>query len=213
VIAVFLGGIWLYGHNYAKNKADATIAELNRRIAELESTPVVVDPVTPEIVQKVISENMLEVAELATAEYIFTNAARFSDTAHIIVLLDWMTEKSFVQMWDGRITAGVNLEEMEVSVEGKTITISLPYAEILTYEIDYDSVKILNEKNNIFNPISVNDKVNFDIETRKNMEERAIKNGLLNRALENAKRTIANIVTVSIEEIQDYEIKFLIVNR
>lgn len=212
-VAIVLGISWLYGHNYAKNQAAATIAELNQRIYDLENTPVVVDPVTPEIVQKVLSDSMADISELATAEYIFTNAARFTDTAHIIKIFDWMTEKSFVQKWDGKIKAGVDLEKLHIAIKEKTITITMPYADILSYEIDYSSVEVLDEKNNIFNPISVNDKVNFDRETKYSMEARAVENGLLVRAQENAKNTLINLLTTSIENIQDYKIEFQVIDN
>lgn len=213
IIAITLGLVWFYGYNYANNKATAKIDALNSRIYELENEPVVLDPVTPEIVQKVLISKTSDISELASAEYIFTNAARFTDTAHIVKILDWMTKKSFVQKWDGKIKAGINVDELKVSIKDKTITITMPYPKILSYEIDYNSVEVLDEQNNIFNPITVDDKVNFDRETKFSMEARAVENGLLTRAEANAKSVIKNLLTASIDNIQDYKIVFKTVDN
>lgn len=210
VMIMLFGAIWMYGYNYSKNMMQKEIDALKAEIQHLVETPVVLDPVTPEIVQKVLSSEMSDISELASAEYLFTNAARFTDTKHIVGILDWITKKAFVQKWDGTIKAGIKLENITVSISDKVITITLPKAEILSYEIDYDSIEVLDEKNNIFNPITVEDKVNFDEETAEAMKERAIANGLLEKAQRNAETIIANLLLASVENIQDYTIKFVV---
>lgn len=210
LLILIFGATWLYGYNYSKNIMQKEIDALKAEIELLINTPVVVDPVTPEIIQSVLSSEMSDISELASAEYLFTNAARFTDTKHIAGIFDWITKKSFVQKWDGVIKAGVNLQNVAVSISGDTITITLPAAEILSYEIDYESVEVLDEKNNIFNPISVEDKANFDAETAEAMKARAIENGLLEKAQKNAENIIANLLTASIENIQEYNIVFAV---
>lgn len=212
VLALLLvfGSVWLYGYNYSKNIMQKEIDALKAQIEELINTPVVVDPVTPEIVQSVIASQMSDISELASAEYLFTNAARFTDTKHIAGIFDWITEKSFVQKWDGIIKAGVNLEKVSVRVSDNVIIITIPQAEILSYEIDYDSIEVLDEKNNVFNPISVEDKAKFDAATAESMKLRAIENGLLDRAQKNAENIIANLLLASVENIQEYTIEFQI---
>jgi hypothetical protein len=220
IIIATLVMVFIYGYNAAKNKslnevakAQETAEYWKNEYDKLSEIPVVLDPVTPEIVQSVLMENITDISELATSEYNFTNAAKFENTAHIVKAFDWMTKKSFVQKWDGIIKAGVKLDQLEISVIDNVVTITMPSAEILSYEIDYDSVEVLDEKNNVFNPISVDDKVNFDKATEDNMKERAIRNGLLEKAQENAKTTVANLLTASIENIQDYTINFVIVGN
>lgn len=205
----FLGVIWLTGFFAAKNIADKKIKELEDKIQYMIDNPVVVDPVTPEIVLDILKKETKDISELATAEYVFTNAARFTDTKHIVLLPDSWTQKSFVQKWDGTIKAGIEFDKVTVKVKNNVVTISLPKAKILSYEIDQNSVEILDEKNNIFNPISVNDKANFDKETEKEMKERAIDNGLLKKAQKNAEQTIAAFLSKSVKNFEDYELKFV----
>lgn len=206
VLAAFII-VWFVGHNYATKQSQNEIQELKQQIDDLVNTPVVVDPVTPEIVQGILSNEITEISELASAEYLFTNAAKFTASADSW-LPSWITEKSFIQKWDGSIKAGVSLENIAVSITGNTITISLPQAKILSYEVNYDSVEVLDEKNNVFNPISIDDKNNFDTETSEAMKRRAIENGLLQKAQQNVEIIIANLLSSSIENIDNYEIKF-----
>lgn len=213
--------VWIYGHNSGKNSVSAKAAEeiaaaqaeakaWENKYNELVNVPVVLEPVTPEIVQKVLSSKIVEISELATAEYIFTNADKFQDTAHVAKVLDWMTKKAFVQKWDGKIKAGVKVDNLQINIEDNVITITMPAAEILSYEIDYDSVEVLDEKNNIFNQITIADKAKFDKETKESMVNRAIENGLLEKAQKNAENVILNLVTGTIENIQEYKIEFVI---
>ena len=222
---LFMAGA--YGYNAAMKNAEKAIAAAGeeasaaqsevtswqKKYQELVETPIVIEPVTPEIVQKVLAANTAEISELASAEYIFTNAAKFTDTAHIAKVFDWMTEKSFIQKWDGKIKAGIDLSKVEVSVEGNAITIVMPYTEILSYEIDMNSVEVLDEKSNIFNPISVQDKVNFDRETEYSMKARAVENGLLSKAQKNAENIIRSLLLISIENIEDYTINFVTMDK
>ena len=89
--------IWNYGYNYSKNIMQTEIDALVAEIEKMKDAPVVVDPVTPEIVLSVVSSQMSDICELASAEYLFTNAARFTDTKGSGGIFDWITEKSFVQ--------------------------------------------------------------------------------------------------------------------
>ena len=200
--------IWALGFNCSKNKYTKQIKKLEDKISELENTPIVIEPVTPEIVRKIISENISEISELATAEYNFTTADRFTQTKHIAILPDSWTEKSFIQKWDGIIKAGIALEKVDVHIKETTVTIALPHAEILSYEIDNNSVEILDEKSGIFNPIKVDDKIRFDRESEYDMKDRAVKNGLLTKAEKNAEAVISNFLKTILKNSDEYTFVF-----
>ena len=213
LVLLLLGGIWLHGYGSAKNKSNAKIEELKAKITEMEENPVTLEPITPEIVRKVMSEKTDEISELITAEYAFTNADRFTDTKHIVLLPDAWTQKSFIQKWNGVIKAGIKLEKPEVAVKENVITITLPHAEILSYEIDNNSVEILDEKSGLFNPIKIDDKVKFDRESEFDMKNRAVKSGLLKKAENSAEKVISNLLTAAIKNSEEYTFKFEFVDK
>ena len=212
LVILAIAAAWIYGQNQAKKNAEAEIAELaaiiaekEQEIEELNNTPIVASPVAPEILLDIVYSKIENIAELATVEYLFTDAAKFSDSKQIKSWNIPFTEKSFIMRWDGVIKAGVdlNLVSIEVNEAAAEITVFVPKAEILSYEIDQNSIEILDEKDNIFNNISVEDKVKFDTETQKAMEERAIENGLLEKAQANAETILTGLIAYN-AEIGDY---------
>lgn len=214
LLSTFMAAL-LYGQNAGKQDAEATIAELtqllerkDQEIKELNETPIVVSPVTPTINLDIIKSEIQEIGELATAEYLFTNAAKYSDSKQF---KDWnipLTEKSFIVKWDGIIKAGIQVDAVSVDVdeEGMRIVVSLPEAEILSYEVT--NTEVVDEKNNILNSISVEDKVKFDEETAEAMKARAVENGLLEKATKNAENLITGILKADPAIGEDYTIEF-----
>ncbi len=84
----------------------------------------------------------------------------------------------------------------------------MPNAEILSHEIASGSIETLDEKDGLFNPVKVDDVREFDAISKEAMEERAIENGILDKAFENAKEIIERLVNNDIVQEQHYEIKF-----
>ena len=78
--------------------------------------------------------------------------------------------------------------------DSKTITVFLPEAEILSHEIDSESMEILDEKNGLFNSIELENFVEFEVKIKEEMEERAIENGILVKAYENAQNVIYKLI-------------------
>jgi len=66
----------------------------------------------------------------------------------------------------------------------------VPKARILSHQIDKDSIETLDQKDGLFNPVKVEDVRTFDSISQDAMEERAIENGILDKAFENAKNII-----------------------
>lgn len=208
----------LCGRRMAEKSAAAAIAELNSIIEEkdeqyqdLIENPILVTPITPKIELDVINSEIREIGELATVEYLFTDAAKFSDSKQI---KDWnipFTEKSFILKWDGVIKAGVTVDQITVSIndESKTIIVSMPAASILSYSIESENVSVLDEQNNVFNPITITDKIKMDAKTENAMKERAIENGLLEKAQKNAENVITNLLKANPAITDAYEITFI----
>lgn len=219
IVLLSVSAAWLIGRHQAKQKADNEIAELKNSIQDLEEyidelkeNPIVVSQVNPKIELDLIYSEIHSISELATMEYLFTDAAEFSDSRQI---KNWnipFTEKSFILKWDGVIKAGVKLDLVAIDVleEEMKLVVSVPAAEILSYQINSDSVQLLNEKDNIFNNITVDDKIKFDAATEEAMKQRAIENGLLDKAQANTEEILFRLLTAN-DAIGDmYTIEFTI---
>lgn len=210
---------WIAGRVQAKQKSEERIAQLiaeveakENELQELINAPIVVSPVAPEISLDIIYSEIQNIGELASVEYMFTDAARYSDSKQI---KEWnipFTEKSFILKWDGSIKAGIKLDGVVIDVdedEGKLL-VHVPKAEILSYEVDDESVEILDEKNNIFNKLSVDDKIEFDAKTKEAMIERAIENGLLEKAQANAEDILYRLLVANPAIADAYKVEFIV---
>lgn len=110
---------------------------------------------------------------------------------------DWkipFTEKSFIVQYDGIVKAGIkDLTKADVSQDEDMIIIKLPDVEITGIEIDNDSFEKLDESNNIFNPITVEDLNDAQKDLKDKMEKQAIEKGVLDIARENAETVISGM--------------------
>ena len=99
---------------------------------------------TAKIDTVVLQNQLSEIRELATVTYAYTNMAQFESSNDFYGVKIPFTTKSFILTYDGTVKAGVDLDGAEVSVSGTTVTITLPEAEILSHEIDEDSMEVFD---------------------------------------------------------------------
>lgn len=168
------------------------------------------EEVIPTINSIQIVNDIQSIGELATIKYIYTDIGKFENSQQFKGYDIPLTTKSFILSWNGTIKAGVDTKEITINVNenNKTILVHISKAKILSHETDENSVEIFDENNNIFNPITLEDYNSFFAESKLEMEQRALDNGLLDEAIENAKNVISQIL-ISDENIKNlYTINF-----
>ena len=148
---------------------------------------------TAKIDTVVLQNQLSEIRELATVTYAYTNMAQFESSNDF-------TTKSFILTYDGTVKAGVDLDGAEVSVSGTTVTITLPEAEILSHEIDEDSMEVFDEKTSIFNPFTVEDFTSFQSDQKAAMEEKALSRGLLAEARAKAVSSVEQLFAAALPD-------------
>lgn len=142
----------------------------------------------------VLESQLEQVSELTTVQYHYTNMAQFQDSNDFYGVTIPFTTKKFILTYDGTIHAGVDLKEAQVSVQGDTITLTLPAARILAHDIDADSVQIFDEKTSLFNPFTVEDFTAFQADQQAVMEEKALEKGLLQQAEQQAESSLRSFL-------------------
>lgn len=158
-----------------------------------------------------IVDEVQSIGELATVKYIYTDMGKFEDTQQFQGYDIPLTTKSFILSWNGTIKAGIDASEIGLDVDeaSKTILVRIPSAKILSHETDESSVRVFDESNNVFNPITLDDYSTFFATSKSEMEQRALDSGILDEAIENAEsvilrilesdETISSLYTVSFE--------------
>lgn len=140
-----------------------------------------------------IKSGLSDIAQLATEEYLYTSVETFQDQKTFKDFNIPLTKKSFIIKCSGAIKAGVDFSSIEISVdeESKIISVSIPGAKIISNEINNGSYEMLDEHNNLFNPITPVDANAAEQTIKEKAETDAITSGILTKAEDNAKKVIA----------------------
>lgn len=161
----------------------------------------------PPVLSSITVENQLQqISQLATIRYSYTNMGQFENSNEFYGIKLPFTTKRFIVAYDGTITAGVDLTEAKVTVTDQKVTIALPAPQILSHEVDPNSLEVFDETTSIFNPITIEDYTGFQADQQGVMEDKAIQGGLLTQAKDQAETAIGGLITPLLQEGQTLEI-------
>lgn len=153
-----------------------------------------------------VETQLQQISHLATVRYSYTNMGQFENSNEFYGIKLPFTTKRFIVAYDGVITAGVDLAQAKVTVSDQGVAISLPAPQILSHEVDPDSLEVFDETTSIFNPITIEDYNGFQADQRGVMEDKAIRGGLLIQAKEQAETAVGGLITPLLQEGQTLEI-------
>ena len=155
----------------------------------------------PVITDSLISEQLNALRELVTTEYLYTNSGKYENQNQITIIGKDInipfTGKRFIVAYDGRIKAGIDIGKTQIDIDeaARAITIALPKSEIISHETFEDTLVVLDETNNVFNPISIENYNEFVSEQKDSMEKKAIERGLLTNADAEAKLMVQSFLS------------------
>lgn len=211
-LAAVPGTIFFKGYKSAQQKYEEEITKLEAEVKRLSDPIAVYEEASREVNIRAINTSIQDIGELATIEYLYTDAGKFEDPARLFGkdVPFAFTTKSFIAKWDGNIKAGIDISKVvaEEDKSKKEIIIHIPKAQILSHETDKNSIETLDQKDGLFNPVKVEDVREFDAVSKDAMEQRAIENGILDKAFENAKKIIEKLVNNDVVQEQEYTIRF-----
>ena len=136
-----------------------------------------------------------------TTDYLYTNSGKYENQNQITIIGKDInipfTGKRFIVAYDGRIKAGIDIGQTQIDIDedARAITIALPKSEIVSHETFEDTLVVLDETNNVFNPISIENYNEFVSEQKDSMEKKAIERGLLTNADAEAKRMVQSFLS------------------
>lgn len=162
-----------------------------------------------QVTDKLLYQQLQQENELSTVKYFYTAMGKYENSIQMGNTNIPFTKKSFIIAYDGVIKAGIDMDKVQIHVDGKKIMIDVPAAEILSHEVDENSVQVYDEKNSIFNGLSTEDVINFQKEQKEEMEQRAVNSGILEEAEENAKKSLQSLYNVFLES-DEYEEGYLL---
>lgn len=195
--------------NALKEQVDGLNAEkedLNNKLEELLN----VQQTAPVITRDALAEKISALSELVTKKYWYRNATQKEDAKKWLWGADVpFSNREFVALYDGSITAGIDLKKVKFDVDetAGTITVTVPKSEIFDHNIPQETINVVVAKDGLFNPIDFNDYNRFISGEKEVMEDTAIGKGLLKEADEEA-REILEAFLKTIPGIDRYKIVF-----
>ena len=131
----------------------------------------------PKVDAERLMERIEECSDLTTAKNYYTGLVRFSEGS--VPLID---KNSFSMKYDAVISAGFDLEKVDIDVTDDAVTVKVPKAEILDINIDPDSLEFYDNKTSLFKTDRKEATKQALVEAKKDAEEHAAKKGLLEEA-------------------------------
>jgi hypothetical protein len=139
------------------------------------------------ITQQMVVERMQAVAKLVTSETMVRDVVTYQNTWY------GSTKRSLVVI-SGKINAGVNLDHgtsVAVDDQAKTITLSLPKAEVLGIEVT--DMRTYDERGGLWNPFTPQDRDAIIRLARAQLGKSAYEMKVLEHAEESAKTLLASL--------------------
>lgn len=159
---------------------------------------------------RMVQFGLRDVGELTTQAGYFTNVQVIKDSKDLYGWTIPLTTSKYIFSYDGTVKAGIDFEQINVSTNEitKTITINMPEAEIFALEIKPESMKIYDESQSIFTPLNLTD-INQSLNAlQEEVRLQALNNGILESASDNAKMLIQEMIAQTVNT-DVYTIEFV----
>ena len=205
LIIVFIIIYLSSSHNDTDTVSDANDGSSNTTKTEYVNKKII--HTESQIDTEVIEEGLTNMGFLITSKYYFTDTTTTSKVTSIGSITLGFTKANMIVKYSGYVPAGIDFTKVTVSVDddSKTITVTIPEAELQDVVIDHDSFELLDEDKNIFNKFEVSDLNDSLVELEESNLERAEELGILEEANSNAELIITNFVN-SITEGTGYKL-------
>lgn len=131
----------------------------------------------PQVDAKGLMERLEESSELTVEKNYYTGIARFSEGSVPLI-----TKNSFAMKYEAEIDAGFRLEEVTIEVTDDEVIVTVPKAEILSINIDPDSLEFYDNKTSLFKTDRKEATKMALQEAQKDAEANATRKGLLEAA-------------------------------
>lgn len=158
--------------------------DLRDKIEEMENRQIEVDSIREEVKQ---------ISKYSAYEFQYTSVICFSDSNKFMGFNIPLTGNNFIATIDEQMNIGIDGDNISFSEiknsEGRVtqVELSVPHSQILDNYTIQDSLEIYDEKNNIFNPVKVNDYTQLIVEAESQEEEKVLNSDILQKSDETIK--------------------------
>lgn len=129
-----------------------------------------------------------EVLEISTSKYNYSNITTITKDKSYKNIKIPFTEKSFIIKYNGIIKGGVNAKDISISNKSRnSISLDISKCSIIDHYIDENNIYVYDIKNALFNKVQVNEVIEELANSKKEYEEKVIKEGFMKEIQEGVK--------------------------
>ncbi len=157
-----------------------------------------------------------DIAELATEEYHITNIGQYtSDYLKAFGLNIPFTQKSFMLKYKAVVKAGIkDISKINYYRKDEAQKYVITCPEVTVFEepaIYQDSIEVYDEKDGLFNKVSISDMADFEVGEEEKVREIAIDDGLIQKAEARVKNLLIEHAKalLSQTEYKDYSVEVI----
>lgn len=143
----------------------------------------------------IIAERLSKISELSTIKYSYSNIIAITNSKKFKDFYIPFTKKSFLIKYSGYIKAGVDLKDLDIVINEKSITITLKNSKIIDHVINTEDFFVYDEKSSMFNKLSIQDMINEITNQNNKIEDDLIKTGFLDGANTTGKLLLQGILS------------------
>lgn len=131
----------------------------------------------PKVDAKGLLERLEESSELTVAKNYYTGIVRFSEGT-----IPLINKNGFTMKYEAEIDAGFELENVTIEVTDETVNVNVPSAEILSVNVDPDSLEFYDNKTSLIKTDRKEATKQALVAAKADAEEHASAKGLLDEA-------------------------------
>ena len=131
----------------------------------------------PHVDAKGLMERLEESSELTVEKSYYTGIVRFSEGTVPLI-----NKNGFSMKYEAELDAGFELEDVSIEVTDNAVVVTVPKAEILSIDIDPDSLEFYDNKTSLFKTDRKEATKKALQEAEKDAEENASRKGVLEAA-------------------------------
>jgi len=147
------------------------------------------------ITSDLVAERLVEAGDLVSLEYYYKDATSIDkDQLTIGGLRIPFTSNRAIITYEGVIKFGVSVKDVVVDVEDSRVMVTIPPCKVISHEMPEESVVVFDPGRNLFNPVGIQDFVNFKAERKAEMVKNAEERGIPKTAQRKAGETLSALL-------------------
>ena len=142
-----------------------------------------------------VMNTISQVLNLNTVKYNYSNIITVRKDKSINDIKIPFTEKSFIIKYNGIINGGVTPQDIKIIKNtGNEIFVEIEECKILDHYIDNDNIYVYDVKSSMFNKLEIQEVLDDINKYKKEYEEKALQEGLMNEIMKTTKTSMENML-------------------